>query len=230
MHLLLTGASRGLGDALSRLLPQPGDDFTLLSRTRPPSLDANDGIARAWLPLDLADAAQVEQAALPLGPLDALIHNAGVWERTAFSQRYRFEDVTAEEEKRILQVNLHAPLVLTRRLLPHLRASANPKIIFIGSTNGLENAGASEAAYGASKWGLRGLSHALREAVRADHIGVTVINCGTLGDRLHNATGDVIGEGIPYEDMARIVRMVLDTSRRTVVKEIDVPAQLDPSV
>lgn len=164
------------------------------------------------------------------GVLDVLIHNAAVWESNAFSGGYDFEAVPEAETRRIIDVNTTAPITLTRALLPHLRRSESPKVILIGSVNDLPNTRFPEVAYGASKWGLRGVANTLREALRPDRIGVTIIHPGTIGDAVHNRQGVLVGEGIPFSDMGGIVRCVIETSRRAVIKEITVPAMLDTEV
>jgi 3-oxoacyl-[acyl-carrier protein] reductase len=112
---------------------------------------------------------------------------------------------------------------VTRALLPHLEGSVNPKIVLIGSVNGLENTGMPEVAYNASKWGLRGVAHALRENLRQKRIGVTVINPGSI-DR---ADGSEREDLIPPGDLVALLRCVVSISRRSNVKEIDLPSMLD---
>lgn len=229
MRLLITGASRGLGAALAQLLPRPGDEVHLVSRTRPPWLDAHTTGAQCYfLSADICSPTtpDIIAAAIP-GGLDVIVHNAGIWEHNAFTQDYDFDAVTPDETRRVLETNLLAPILLTRALLPNLRQSSNAKIIFIGSINGLPNTGFPEVVYGASKWGLRGIADTLRTSLRPEQIGVTVINCGTIGETLHDRRGAPIGQGIPLEDMTAIVRCVVETSRRTVIREINVPAMGD---
>ena len=231
MNILITGASRGLGAEISRLLPRRGDKLFLVSRTEPAFHNDDKGVASHWIPADLSnhDAPEMIASMVP-NALDVLIHNAGIWEKTAFTSDYDFTTITPEETRRIIEVNLIAPLLITQSLLPRLRLSDNPKVIFIGSTNGLENSGFPEAAYGASKWGLRGVVYSLREFLRSERIGVTIINLGTIGDKIHNRQGEVAGEGMPYSDIANILRCVIETSRMTNIKEIFVPAMMDESV
>jgi NAD(P)-dependent dehydrogenase (short-subunit alcohol dehydrogenase family) len=61
-----------------------------------------------------------------------------------------------------------------------LRQAQNPKIIFMGALSGLDNFPAPEVANSASKFGLRGVVHALREELRKDRIAVTIINPGNI--------------------------------------------------
>jgi NAD(P)-dependent dehydrogenase (short-subunit alcohol dehydrogenase family) len=226
-RILITGASRGLGDAFAHGLGNTGDELHLVSRREPPSLNAQDGIKRHWINADLssADAPNTIAATLSNSSLDALVLNAGIWESTAFSSAYNFERIPDAETREILNVNLLSPIALTRALLPMLRLSNNPKIILIGSINGLENSNFPEVAYNASKWGLRGVAHALREHLRPERIGVTIINPGSIAP-----SDEPRDDMIPPGDLVRLVRTILELSRATVVKEIDLPAMSDVQV
>lgn len=130
----------------------------------------------------------------------------------------------------MIAVNLVAPIRLVKALLPALRRSPNPKIILMGSLSGRDNFPGREVANSASKFGLRGVVHALREELRPQQIGVTVINPGNVGTpevladlAANNLTG---GEAIPLSDLLAIIDCVLSLSRATCIKEIDVPAML----
>jgi NAD(P)-dependent dehydrogenase (short-subunit alcohol dehydrogenase family) len=226
MNILITGASRGLGDAFSRGLGQPGDTLWLVSRNPCASLQLQDGVTRHWIEADLSSPGVHQQIANSLGALDVVIHNAGIWETGAFSSDYRFENVSEAETRNVLEVNLIAPMLLTQALLPKLRTSSNPKIVLIGSINGLENTAMPEVAYSASKFGLRGVAHALREHLRHERIAVMVVNPGSIAWDVALSREDLI----PPADIVRLVRAVLETSGRTVVKEIDLPAMQDRQV
>jgi len=87
-------------------------------------------------------------------------------------------------------------------------------------------------AYGASKFGLRGMTHALRENLRADRIAVTCVNPGSFGSywmeggRLLTDTADR-DDLISTEDMVNTFKWLVTLSNRTCAKEIDLPAMLD---
>ena len=89
--------------------------------------------------------------------------------------------------------------------------------MFIGSTWGLENSGTARVASAASKFGLRGAAHALREYFREAGVRVTCINTGWF------ATGS-FAEGnpqpIPSEDLVELVRCISRLSAATCVKEL----------
>jgi short-subunit dehydrogenase len=230
-RILIIGASRGLGGALNRWLPERGDTVWLVSRTQPWLADT-DGVARRWIPADLAqpEAAPRIAEALGGGRLDVVIYNAGIWEDSAFGSEYDFERVSPEENGRILTVNLSAAIHCIQRLIPNLRGSDNGKLVFIGSTSGLENIGTREVAYNASKMGLRGAAHALREDLRPDGIGVTIVNPGSFaGEASYETSAEEIarrhnGELVPMQDLVALIKCVVSLTRATVVKEIDVPA------
>ena len=233
-NLLIFGASRGLGAALSAGVPTPRDSVWLVSRTRP-DLERRDGVIRYWIEADLAskDVNRAVAHALSGHPLDVLIYNAGIWEQHAFTPAYDFEQVSEAETQQIISVNLLSAITCVQSLLPNLRQSAHGKIILIGSTSGLDNSGTREVAYAASKYGLRGLAHALRENVREEGIAVTCINPGEVAAEIpyergaEEAIAAYDGTRIPVHDLVAIVRCLIGLSRAACVKEIDVPAMTD---
>ncbi len=218
MNHLILGASRGLGDAFARDMPNRGDRAWLASRGTPYLGDA-DGVMRKWCEVDLAQADAGVRVAQALGNarLDTVVYNAGIWETDAFSARYDFETSSDEESAQIIAVNLTGALVTLKRLLRNLKQSDNPKVILIGSINGLENNRMPEVAYSASKFGLRGVAHALREHWRQHRVGVTVINPGSIGPG-----------HVTHRDLVALVRCVIMLSNGACVKEVDVPSMTDP--
>lgn len=236
-RILIVGASRGLGAALAEGVPTPGDVVWLVSRGQPQDLEKEDGITRHWVPLDLRDTAAPDHlaAALQGDQLDIIIYNAGIWESTAFSAAYEFDQIPPQENNDIFKVNLIAPVNILQRLLPHIRQAENGKIILIGSTSGLGNTRSPEVAYNASKFGLRGVAQGLREILRPHHIGVTVINPGSINTTTPlsagvGAAGAFAEDLIPLGDLITMVNAVLSLSKYSCVKEINIPAMRDPHV
>lgn len=226
-NIIIFGASRGLGAAFSLGVPQRGDTVWLVSRSRP--ADHTDGVERVWIQADLTapvEAAPTIADALSDSPLDVLIYNAGIWETDAFDRSYNVETVDERETLDIIAVNLTSAILCIQKLLPNLRQSQNGKVILIGSTSGLENTRSPEVAYSASKFGLRGFAHALRENLRLDRISVTCINPGDIADAAaaYNATR------IPVQDLIAVVKCIMSLSNATCIKEIDIPAMTDTNV
>ena len=222
--VLVAGASRGIGLAVAEHLAPQCDRLVAISRTAAP--------VGEWIPADLSHLTGVEMVAEAIAddPLDALLYMGGTWETHAFTRDYSFEACADDDITRVIAVNLMAPIRLVQALLPALRRADNPKIIFMGALSGRDNFPGREVANSASKFGLRGVVHALRENLRSQQIGVTVINPGNVGTpevladlAANNLTG---GEAIPLADLLKIIDCILSLSRATCIKEIDVPAML----
>ncbi len=222
--ILVAGASRGIGLAVAEHLIDQCDRLLAVSRTVAP--------VGEWVQADLSDLAGIETVVNAIGDdaLDALLYMGGTWETHAFTPQYCFATCSDEDVIRVIVVNLVAPIRLVKGLLPALRRSNNPKIIFMGAISGRDNFPGREVANSASKFGLRGVVHSLREELRSQQIGVTVINPGNVGtpEVLADlaAANLTSGEAIPLSDLLSIVDCILSLSRATCIKEIDVPAML----
>jgi short-subunit dehydrogenase len=172
-RILLTGAGGGIGSALAAQLASKGATLALLDRH---AGDADSPCRTIGGPdchaisVDLLDpsarSAAVEQAAAALGGIDLLINCAGLMSFRPFAE----EDPATLE--RLMQLNLVVPMLLARQLLPRLLAQGRGRIVNIGSTFGSIGF-AWFAAYSASKFGLRGLSEALRRELEGTGVGVT---------------------------------------------------------
>lgn len=221
---VVVGASRGIGLAVAEHFAPRLDRLITVSRTAAP--------VGEWVQADLSELSGVEAVANAIGNdfLDALLYMGGTWETHAFTSQYSFEACSDADISRVIAVNLVAPIRLVKALLPALRRSENPKIIFMGSLSGRDNFSGREVANSASKFGLRGVVHALREELRPQQVGVTVINPGNVGtpEVLADLAADALlgGEAIPLPDLLTVIDCVLSLSRATCVKEIDLPAML----
>jgi 3-oxoacyl-[acyl-carrier protein] reductase len=222
--VLVAGASRGIGLEIAEHLAPQCDRLISVSRTQAPFGD--------WVQADLASLAGVETVAAAVGSdcLDALLYMGGTWETHAFTSQYRFEECSDADIVQVIAVNLLAPIRLVKTLLPALRRSQNPKIIVMGSLSGRDNFPGREVANSASKFGLRGVVHSLREELRSQQIGVTVLNPGNVGtpEVLADLTASQHSseEAIPLTDLLKMIDCILSLSRATCVKDIDLPAML----
>jgi short-subunit dehydrogenase len=224
-NIVVTGASRGLGLALTRGLAKPGDRVWLISRTEPPKCDK---LNATWIPLDLSAPEQLGKSSLAsIGdePIHLLIYSAGSWEAEPFEQ------TSPQRLLDILNVNVNSAVLIVRLLERNLRAGRG-NIVFIGSTWGLENSGTSRVASAASKFGLRGAAHALREYFREAMVRVTCINpswFSTDEPRNETPTGHAV-RPIPVEDIVELVRCISKLSDLTCVKELVITGTMDIDV
>jgi len=163
-RVLITGASRGIGRATALACAARGAQLGLLGRlserlSESVALCLSAGAQHVQaLAADAKDNEQLERAAAQFletfGAPDAIIHSAGIAARTSIEAT----SVASFQEQ--LQVNLSAPFVLTRALLPAMRARKVGRVVFVGSISSTLGT-ANLAAYCASKWGLIGLMKSL---------------------------------------------------------------------
>ncbi|KAJ3198082.1 hypothetical protein HK101_009512 [Irineochytrium annulatum] len=234
-NMIVFGASKGLGDAFVRGVPQSGDKVWVVSRSKPESLNVEDGVQRIWIQADLSELQAAEHIANQLQgeTLDVLIYNVGIWEKEGFEEHYTFDRDEPADISQLIHVNVTSTIVCIQALLPHLRQSEAGKIILIGSTAGLSNAGNSQVSFVASKFAIRGVTEALREHTREDRIAVTCINPGELAaeipyeDGMERALAEYDGTRIPLQDMVAVVRCIISLSKAACVKEINIPALTD---
>ena len=183
---MITGASRGLGSAITAAL---APTHTLFLAGRPSSrLDAlaEEFGATTW-PIDLADTDALPAVVEPIVELDALIHNAGV------AYPGRVAESTVDEWRATMQVNVVGAVALTLALLPALRA-AGGHVVFINSGAGI-NASPGLASYSASKFALRGFADSLRNDEPS--LRVTSIHPGRIATVMQE--GLIAYEGKDYD-------------------------------
>ncbi len=207
----------------------------MVARTRPKSLDINDGVNRQWLSIDLSSQQQIPtlKEMVKNIPLDVLIYNVGVWEKRGFEDDYTFDKDEVVDISNIITINLTSTITYIQALLPNLRQAINGKVILIGSTAGLDHTNSAQVSFVTSKFGLRGITNALREHLREDKISVTCINPGELAAEVpyeevaEKAIDLYEGTRIPVQDIVSIVQCVINLSPVSCVKEINIPAITD---
>jgi short-subunit dehydrogenase len=179
--VIVTGGSEGVGAAAARLFAEAGANLMLVARNRK-NLEAiaaelRDKARVSVFPMDVSDADScvdlVKKALFEFGRIDVLVNNAG------FHARGDVESVTADELARTIDVNLRAPIVLTRLVLPHIREAGGGAIINVASLAGRTPVPGS-AAYSASKFGLRAFAFSLAEEIRDSGIKLAVVSPGPI--------------------------------------------------
>jgi short-subunit dehydrogenase len=175
--VLLTGATGGIGQAIARALDERGARVLLTAR-RAEQLEriaaALNGRAEV-LPADLADAADAAALAERAGAVDVLVANA------ALPASGPIDDFSAEQIDRALDVNLRAPIQLTRALVPGMVQRGSGHVVLVSSLAG-KVASVGSALYSATKFGLRGFASGVREDLHGTGVGVTVVFPGFVSD------------------------------------------------
>lgn len=157
--VLVTGAAGGQGAAEARLFAKEGASLVLTDIQKKELADLADEIAAsgsrvAWREQDVSDEAQwidiVALAEREFGALHVLVNNAGTISRQGISE------TTLDKWRRTMDVNLTGAMLGIKHATPPMRESGGGSIINVSSIAGLS--AHYDAAYGASKWGLRGLT------------------------------------------------------------------------
>jgi short-subunit dehydrogenase len=213
-NVLVTGATGGIGQAISRAFADRGAEVILTGR-KPDVLErlAGELGARA-IRCDLADRAELERLVAELPPLDVLIANA------ALPASGLVTELTPEQVDRMLDVNLRAPIALARELAPGMIERRRGHMVFISSLAG-KAASPASSIYSATKFGLRGFALGLREDLRSHGVGVSVVLPGFISDAgLFADAGEVkLPPGISTrtpEQVAEAVIGVIERNRAEV--------------
>ena len=204
--VLVTGATGGIGHAIARALHREGAGLVLTGR-RTDVLEplAKETGGRA-IACDLSDPADVDRLAAECASVDVLVANA------ALPASGRLADFSTAELDAALDVNLRAPMVLTRALLDGWTQRGRGHAVYIASMSG-KIATTTTSVYSATKFGLRGFAQALRDELHGTGIGVSVVNPGFIRDAGMFADSGAtlprtIGTNTPEEVAAGVVRAI----------------------
>jgi len=175
-HILITGASRGIGRELATRLQARGERVTATVRR------AADGEPLSALGIDVHLLDVTEQASidglvadLAGAPIDVLINNAGL-----YGTRPEFEGLEIDDVRRVFEVNAFGPLRVTQALLPNLRAGGLKKVAHLTSKMGsiADNTSGGSYAYRASKSALNMFAKSFALDFAAEGIASCVLHPG----------------------------------------------------
>jgi NAD(P)-dependent dehydrogenase (short-subunit alcohol dehydrogenase family) len=188
---LVTGAGRGIGRSIAIAFAAEGGRVAVTARTAA-ELEDVVGVIRAAggealaIVADLADSAVpariVEQVRAAWGPIEVLVNNAGIGSSANPKPLVSFDD---DFWNLTLQINLTAPYLLSKAVLPAMLAAKRGRIITVSSINGKIGA-LHGAAYAASKHGVLGLMRTLAMETARDGVTVNAICPGPVHTRMHD--------------------------------------------
>lgn len=162
--VLVTGGSRGIGEAISREFAKNGYNVIVnfknsIDRTEElkEELEAEYGVSVMLAQADVTDEVSVEnmidEVMMEFGKIDVLVNNAGIVIDKEFDER------TVQDRKETLNVNLIAPFLLTKLVGAEMVKQGNGAIVNISSTNGINTYYPTSVDYDASKAGIISLTH-----------------------------------------------------------------------
>ena len=179
--VIITGGSEGVGAATARMFAEAGANLMLVARNKK-NLDAIAEELRSKtkvevFAMDVSDAEACvdvfKKAAFEFGRVDVLVNNAG------YHTRGPVEEIDPADLGKMIDVNLKAPIMLSRIALPYLREAGGGAIINVGSLAGRAPIPGS-AGYAASKAGLRSFTYALGSELADSNIKLAVVSPGPI--------------------------------------------------
>jgi len=219
--ILVTGANRGFGLAITMDLSKAGATVIMLGRDLGSLEHAYDAVVDAGYnepilyPFDLEGASPENYQELQdnvldkFEKLDGLIHNAAI-----LGAQMPIEQYDIKLWYSTLQINLSAPFMLTQFLIPALSKSEDARILFLSSSVGRE-AKAYWGAYSVSKFGIEGFAKTLSEELEKTNISVNTINPGKLRTEMRRTAypaEDSSTVPMPEEKSAAIVYLLSSLS------------------
>src|SRR6478736_2597363 len=224
---LVTGATEGIGRAIAIALGAAGHRVGVCARNGAKLTELlgdleRAGVQAAGIPCDVGDAGQVERlvahVTAALGPVDILVNNAGIGILKPFAE------LSLDEWDAMMTTNVRSLFLMTRAVLPGMRARKQGAVVNISSLSG-KRGFAGGTAYAASKHAVMGFSESLLLEVRKDGVRVITICPGSVDTKIiHQQT---VFESDPAkilkpEDVAAVVLTALQLPARATVSEIDI--------
>ena len=200
-HVLVTGASRGIGQAMARRFAAAGANVSVAAR----SVDALQALATevngTAFEVDLLDPAAVDglipRVEAEAGPVDVLVNNAGLEN----SQWLRKE--SAQTIRDVVHLNLEAPIALTHAVLPGMLARGKGHLVYTSSLAGTSGF-PGMSVYSATKGGINNFVSAIRLELRDTPLHATLVAPGPVDTRMW----DVLEENDEFQPMLRRLNLL----------------------
>jgi len=223
---IVTGASRGIGRAISVALGAEGATVVLAARAQDELARAASEVAEAGgiafpVNVELADETSIKRlvqtTSKKCGRLDILVNNAGITHSASLEQ------TATEDLDRCWAINARAPFILCREALGLLRKAERSTIVNISSVVGVKGY-PLQSAYTASKHALRGMSMSLAEELRGSNVRVHVICPGGVDTEMVSRVrpdinkGELIGPG----EIAELVVYLVTHRGNAVLDELHI--------
>lgn len=222
MHALITGASSGIGDAITREFAAQGWDVSLVARRKEnlDSLAAELKVKTFVRSADLSDPGVctevIDDCIKALGPIDVLVNNAGIQYVEATS------GVSIERMQRLLNVNLASPLTLMQLVMPDMIARKSGAIINIASVAAITHT-PGMCHYNGSKAGLAACSESLRVELAPQGVHVLTVYPGPVRSAMEEAARQQYEESwttkyIPTGDAAILARKIFTGTTKKIAR------------
>lgn len=227
---LVTGASRGIGHAIAKTLAEGGARVVVAARSEALLAEVAEEIGGRAVPADIATPFGVDALVRGVhealdGDPDILVNASGAFSLAPFAE------TDPDEFEHLLRVNLFGPFLVIRAFLPAMLARRSGHIVTVGSVAGrLPLPG--NAAYGASKYGLRGLHENLVVELRGTGVRATLVEPAATDTALWDALDPDSRSDLPSrhqmlrpEEVAAAVRFTIEQPSGVEIGNLTVRAQ-----
>ena len=225
--VIITGGSEGVGAAAARLFAEAGANLMLVARGKKNletiAEELRDKTRVEIFAMDVADPVACvnlfKKANFEFGRIDLLVNNAG------YHLRGPVESVDADDLGRMIDVNLKAPILLTRIALPYLREAGGGAIINVGSLAGRTPV-PNSATYAATKAGLRSFTYSLADEFQDSNIKVAVVSPGPIDTGFIMSNIDEVSDltfSQPISTAEEVAQVILDLCGNNQ-REVSMPA------
>ena len=225
--VIITGGSEGVGAATARLFAEAGANLMLVARGKKNLETIADELRdKTKVEIFAADVSDADacvdvfkKAQFEFGRVDILINNAG------WHSRGNVDAVDVADLGKMVDVNLRAPIVLTRIALPYLKDADQAAVINVGSLAGRTPVPGS-ATYASTKAGLRSFTIALAEELRGSNIKVGLVSPGPIDTAFIMADIDATADitfSQPMSTAEEVAQNILDLCGNNI-REVSMPA------
>ncbi len=186
-RVLITGASRGIGQALAESFAAAGAHVALVARSEGPLKELADRLGGTAHPTDLGDREQtvglIDRIEGDVGPIDVLVNNAGVDLAGSFLTN------TSGDIEFLFRVNLLTPIELCHQAIPRMLERGGGHVVNVSSYAGTA-VFPGLVPYSSSKAGLSQFTSGLRADLRGKPIGTTLVELGPIPTEMLSHVGD----------------------------------------
>ena len=219
---IVTGASRGIGFAIAKMLGELGARVSVCARD-PKTLESaadqlkRSGISVFAMPADVTRPADIDslvrQTESSLGPIEIVVNNAGVG---YFGPSHEASEANWDQ---VLDTNLKSVFLMTKAVAPGMIQRRGGHIINIASLAG-KNAFPGGGIYCASKWGLLGFTQCVAEDLRAYGIRVSAVCPGSVATEFSPRAGKDTSKMLQPDDVAHAVEMLVTQAPQSFISEV----------
>jgi short-subunit dehydrogenase len=204
----VTGATGGIGEAIATALAARGARLVLSGRRTEALEPLAERLGARAVMCDLAKRDELERLVAEAGQVDVLVANA------ALPASGLFTELGQDQIDRMLEVNLRAPIALARALAPGMVERRRGHLVMISSLAG-KVASPASAIYSATKFGLRGFAHGIREDLRPHGVGVSVVLPGFIrGAGMFAEAGVELPRGVGTRTPQEVAEAVIEAVQR----------------